>query len=229
MPESAMWAVVPLKSCDTAKSRLRPLLDPYERKRLYLAMARHVLLTLQAVPGVDGVAVVTRDAEIAGIAEHLQARILRQDADAGMAHACRFAVERLRMHRPGSLLMISGDLPLISVRSVSRFVQAAEHPPCAPAIAIAPDRHRTGTNALLCASPDAIPICFGPGSFTMHLAAALARSVSVEIIDAPDLALDIDTPDDLRLLRSVLASDPESLSRELQAILAVHPAVAGRA
>jgi len=91
-----MWAVVPLKSCNTAKSRLSSALDPYERKRLYLAMARQVIETLKAVPGIENVAVVTRDSEVVAFAERLQAKVLRQQEDAGTAHACRLAVDQLR-------------------------------------------------------------------------------------------------------------------------------------
>jgi 2-phospho-L-lactate guanylyltransferase len=64
-------------------------------------------------------------------------------------------------------------------------------------VLIVPDRHRTGTNALLITPPDALAPSFGPGSCERHAALAAAAGVHHEIIELPSLALDIDTPEDL--------------------------------
>ena len=49
----------------------------------------------------------------------------------------------------------------------------------APGVTIVPDRHGTGTNALLLAPPDAIDPSFGPGSFARHRLAAEAAGADV--------------------------------------------------
>jgi 2-phospho-L-lactate guanylyltransferase len=73
-------------------------------------------------------------------------------------------------------------------------------------VVIVPDRHGTGTNALVLSPPDAIEPAFGPGSFARHVAAAEAAGVPHRVEEVPGLALDVDTPDDLAELAAALES-----------------------
>ncbi len=66
-----------------------------------------------------------------------------------------------------------------------------------------PARDGDGTNGLLIAPPDLIATRFGPGSAGRHQAAGLEAGGTVERLDAPGLAFDIDTPDDLADFRAV--------------------------
>ena len=67
-----------------------------------------------------------------------------------------------------------------------------------------PDRHGTGTNALLLRPPAAIEPSFGPGSFERHRRAAEAAGVSYSTERLPSLMLDVDTGDDLaELIRAL--------------------------
>ncbi|MCJ7549608.1 MAG: hypothetical protein MUQ30_07995, partial [Anaerolineae bacterium] len=67
-------------------------------------------------------------------------------------------------------------------------------------VVIAPDRRELGTNALLVTPPDLVPFCFGPDSFRQHLAAAEAAGVTPIVFRSPDLAMDVDVPEDLVLV-----------------------------
>ena len=212
---SAVWAVVPLKSPEAAKSRLRAGLDARARQRLMFAMARQVVRTLVHTPGIAGVAVVTASSEIAACVEQEGAAVIRQDRDAGTAEACRSAVAHLSASAD-ALLMISGDIPLISTDAVVALVDPSRR---TPLVAIVPDRRRTGTNALLCTPPAVIPPCFGADSFQRHLAAARSRGVELRIVESDTLSLDIDDLDDLEELRRRLDADPTLLPVELREAL----------
>jgi 2-phospho-L-lactate guanylyltransferase len=207
--------VVPLKSPDAAKSRLRAGLDACARRRLFFAMARQVVGTLVHTPGIAGVAVVTASPEVAAFVEQQGALVIRQDHDAGTAEACRSAVACLS-DRADSLLMISGDIPLVCARAVAELLASSRG---TPLVAIVPDRRRIGTNALLCAPPAVIPLCFGSDSFQRHLAAARSRRVELRIIESDTLSLDIDDLEDLDELRRRLHADPALLPAELREAL----------
>ena len=210
-----VWAVVPLKSPDAAKSRLGVGLDAGARRRLVFAMARQVVRTLVRTPGIAGVAVVTASPEIAASVEQESVVVIREERDAGMAEACRSAVAHLSASAD-SLLMISGDIPLICTEAIAALVDLGRR---TPLVAIVPDRRRSGTNALLCAPPGVISPCFGADSFQHHLAAARSQGVELRIVESDVLSLDIDDLEDLEELRRRLDADPALLPVELREAL----------
>ena len=212
---NAAWAVVPLKSPEAAKSRLRAGLDDRARRRLMFAMARQVVRTLVHTPGIACVAVVTASPEVAACVEQEGAVVIRQDRDAGTAEACRSAVAQL-CASADTVLMISGDIPLICTDAVATLVDLSRR---TPLVAIVPDRRRSGTNALLCTPPAVIPPCFGADSFQRHLAAARSQGVELRIVESEALSLDIDDLEDLDELRRRLDADPTLLPVELREAL----------
>ncbi len=77
-----------------------------------------------------------------------------------------------------------------------------------PGVVIVPDRHGSGTNALLLDPPTVIAPAFGPGSFARHAALAAAADAKVRVGRLPSLELDVDTPGDLAALRAALEAPP---------------------
>ena len=65
-------------------------------------------------------------------------------------------------------------------------------------VAVAPDRHRRGTNGLALDAGLDFAFRFGAGSFAAHMAEAARLGVAAQALDNPGLALDIDTPEDWR-------------------------------
>ncbi len=78
---------------------------------------------------------------------------------------------------------------------------------------VVPDRHGTGTNALLLTPPDATAPAFGPGSCRRHVDNARTVGAVAEVIELPSLALDVDTPEDLALLQATLAASHGGAAR----------------
>jgi 2-phospho-L-lactate guanylyltransferase len=80
-------------------------------------------------------------------------------------------------------------------------------------VVIVPDRHGSGTNALLLSPPDVVAPSFGAGSFARHAARARAAGAMVQVCELPSLGLDVDTPDDLAALRAALDRRPGGVGR----------------
>jgi 2-phospho-L-lactate guanylyltransferase len=79
-----------------------------------------------------------------------------------------------------------------------------ELPAPGPSALIVSDRHGAGTNALLLTPPDALAPAFGPGSCERHVANAEVAGTTPEVVRFASLELDIDTPEDLDMLRRTL-------------------------
>lgn len=204
------WAIVALKNPAEAKSRLRPYCGDDERRSLYFLMASKALRALLSVPAIDKVLAVTASDEVERFVTDHKGAVIRQPQDLGTQAAFAHALDCVMgsgAPPPTRVLMISGDLPLITAAAISELLDRCQHQ---PGVTIIPDQRRQGTNALLCSPPDAVQPCFGEDSLRRHWSAARARGHHVQMIESPALSLDIDDHDDLVLLRERLAPSAES-------------------
>jgi 2-phospho-L-lactate guanylyltransferase len=195
-------AILPVKTFGAAKQRLAGLLGLGSRQALAQAMFSDVLGSLRHVPGLDAVAVVTADrvAESAALGERVQ--VLRDTEELGQSAAASIGIGYALASGFDRVLLVPGDTPLISPPELGALlVRAAERE---PGVVVVADRHGTGTNALVLSPPDAIEPSFGPGSFERHLAAAEAAGVPATSERVPSLAFDVDTPEDLAELATLL-------------------------
>lgn len=195
---SRIVAVVPIRSLSGAKSRLGEPLDPEERADLVLAMLRRTVAAALASRRLDGVAVVSQDADLLAQARAMGAASLLQQSDGlneGLTEtrdsACAEAT---------ALLVLPADLPAVSAEAIDRLAEVAgetaARTPGRAVVVLVSDRHGTGTNALLVAPPDAIPFRFGEQSRAAHAAEAAAAGAAYVELDGP-LSFDVDTPEDL--------------------------------
>jgi 2-phospho-L-lactate guanylyltransferase len=194
-------AILPVKTFANAKQRLDDGLDTATRSVIAEAMYCDVLVALRRAEGVHEILVITADDHAAQIAGGYGASVLidrerghNAAAAVGVLAACRAQADRA--------LLVPGDCPLLDPIEVDALI--GRDP--ARAVMIVPDRHGTGTNALLLTPPDSLEPSFGPDSRARHQANAERNGTAAEVVDVPSLALDIDTPDDLELLHATLES-----------------------
>jgi 2-phospho-L-lactate guanylyltransferase len=204
------FAILPVKSFGVAKQRLRDGLDPATREALVEAMFTDVLDAL-VLAGLDAIVVVTASPAARRIASERGATVL-VDRETGHNAAAEVGLGAALQARADRALLVPGDCPALSPDELRHLLDL---PIVSPSVLVVPDRHGTGTNALLLTPPDALGPSFGPGSCRRHVALAEAAGVTVEVVEVPTLAIDVDTPDDLDAL-----ADEEDLAPSTRRLLA---------
>jgi 2-phospho-L-lactate guanylyltransferase len=194
-------AIIPVGALAGAKSRLGAVLDAEERLDLTLRLARATIAAATTAGRVDDVLVITPDDTIRALALELGARPLLQ-RDRGLNHGLAAARAEAVAAGAGAILIVPIDLPEVTAAAIDA-VAATLDEPARPLVALVPDRHGRGTNALLIAPPDAIDLCFGGDSAIAHQAAAGEIHARLVVLGGP-LTLDLDTPDDLLLAEGSL-------------------------
>jgi 2-phospho-L-lactate guanylyltransferase len=181
-------AGVPVKSFLMAKKRLADTIDPTARLALSREMAKRTCLLL-AEAGARPL-VLAADQVVAGWAEELRFEMAIDDGS-GLNGAARRAVA-IADGRPW--LIVHADLPLLDVKVTSRLIAAvgAGHPVIAPS--------RDGGTPVVGGSSTSFVFSYGPGSYHRHLREL--ASAGPHILVDPRLAIDLDEPTDLRVVRA---------------------------
>lgn len=176
--------IVPLKQGADRKSRLSDRLSAEGRAALSDRMAAHVIACLKNCPLIGRIILLSPQPWPCQDVEW------RQDSGQGLNRE----LERLRTALGSPpLLVIHADLPLLTRADVEALLEAAQG-----GIALAPDWHGMGTNALAIEDDRPFTFVFGADSFARHKAGADVTA----IVSRPGLALDVDTPEDLEMARN---------------------------
>ena len=157
-----------LRERQAAPRRRRPA-APSDRVALAAAMLTDVLATLKLAPTIDDVVVVTARAERRGRSprSYGAAGRSRRPARGGHSAAARAAAIALGARRGrASTCSCSPATRRLSRRP--RSTSCSRELSDGPEVVIVPDRHGTGTNALLLTPPDVIEPSFGDGSRARH-------------------------------------------------------------
>jgi 2-phospho-L-lactate/phosphoenolpyruvate guanylyltransferase len=192
-----IFAVLPVKNPKNAKQRLSDLLSAEDREALARLLYKETLAELCAARGIDRVAVVSNDQEVADHARESGAIVFEEDEQVSHSVSADRACRRAKQMGATTVLLVPIDLPLVTSDDFSRLAFSAR-----PGLIIVPSADGTGTNALVRTPPDVIESRFGPGSFRIHLEQAQSKGIFAEVLRFEGLMFDIDTPEDIaELLR----------------------------
>lgn len=197
-------AVLPIKSFEDAKQRLSAALSSGSRQLLAQAMFADALAALRRVNGIERITVVTSDHEAEAILRGNRVSVLEDPHEDGQSAAALIGIDQALAERFHRVLLVPGDVPLLDPVAVDAMLERSRGE--RTAVTIVPDRHGTGTNALLVAPPDAIRPGFGAGSRERHEAATRGAGLSLRVDEIESLMYDVDTPEDLEALTKVLDS-----------------------
>jgi len=203
--------ILPIKRFAHAKTRVVETIGPPGRAAVLRAMLADVLVALDRSREVERVILVTGEGRAEKIAMERAKRsktpleVLQEPIDHGHSEAATLGIVRAKALGATCTALLPGDCPLLEATeldsALSSFAEGA--------VGVASDHHGTGTNGLFLSPADAIGPAFGPGSCERHLDRAKRAGYEAKLLDIPSLALDLDTPDDLGSLSSILAENPK--------------------
>lgn len=208
--------MLPIKRFAAAKRRLAVGIDDERRKALVEAMLEDVLEAIGQARAVERTILVSGDPIAQEIAAGAGAAVdvVPDPADEGHVVAAGAGIARAEADGASCVVLLPGDCPLLDPRELDRLLTGVP----ARYVAVVPDRHGTGTNALVLSPPDAIQPSFGEGSRDRHVAAAREAGVPFEVEELPSLALDLDTPADVVALARELQARPGRAARTAKAL-----------
>lgn len=203
-----------MKRFDAAKQRLAAGVDPERRRELAAAMLADVLEAIGAARTVERLIVVTGDPVAQELAAEADAEVVPDPEDAGHVAAAQAGIARAEVEGAKRVALLAGDCPLLDPRELDRLLTGVP----GNYVGIVPDRHGTGTNALLLSPPGAIVPAFGEGSRDRHVEAARTAGIPFGIEELPSIELDLDTPADVIALTRELEKEPKRARRTAKAL-----------
>lgn len=197
-------AVLPVKRFDAAKQRLATGIDDERRRRLVAAMVGDVLEAIGEARTIERTIVVSSEPVAQGIAASAGADVVPDAPESGHIDAALAGIAWAEDDGADCVVLLAGDCPLLDPRELDRLLTGVPD----RYVAIVPDRHGTGTNALVLSPPNAIVPSFGEGSCLRHVEAARAAGVPFGVEELSSMGLDLDTPADVIALTRELEARP---------------------
>ena len=199
---SPTYAILPVKRFATAKSRLGDDVPAGTRRALVEAMVTDVLMALRRTPAVDEVLVVTSDPSVDAIGHGYGATVLVDDVEDGQSAAALIGIGHAVERGATRVVLVPADCPALDPAQLTELL---DQPAAGRSVTLVPDRHGSGTNALVLVPPDVIEPAFGEDSRARHEQAAVAAGVPCHVASVSTLLIDVDTGEDLAALRELLA------------------------
>ena len=207
-------AILPVKRFGAAKSRLAGGIGRERREALAAAMLADVLEAISAARTVERTIVVTAEPRAADVAAAAGAKVVADRADEGHSEAALAGIAVAEAEGAACVVLLPIDCPLLDPHELDRLLTGVPE----RYVTVVPDRHGTGTNALVLAPPGAIRPAFGEGSCARHVAIAREAGTPYGIEELASLGLDIDTPADVVALTRALEASPGRAKRTAKAL-----------
>jgi 2-phospho-L-lactate/phosphoenolpyruvate guanylyltransferase len=207
-------AVLPVKRFGAAKQRMAGGITGGQRRDLAEAMVADVLEAIGSARAIERTIVVSGDPIAQELAAEAGAEVVPDPEDAGHVEAALAGIARAEADGAERVVLLAGDCPLLDPRELDRLLTGVP----GNYVGVVPDRHGTGTNALLLSPPDAIVPAFGEGSRDRHVEAARQAGVPFGVEELPSIELDLDTPADVIALTRELEKNRGRAKRTAKAL-----------
>jgi 2-phospho-L-lactate guanylyltransferase len=153
-------------------------------------MVEDVLTQLHQCQMIDRVVIVSDDPVAELLAERHQATYVAERGR-GLNAAVQQGVDYIAGLGGGRVLILHGDIPLLQASAIGELLGRGER------FWVVTDAAQQGSNLMLCDAQADFHFQYGVGSLACHLKEAERLGWSSRVICQPDLALDIDEPQDM--------------------------------
>jgi 2-phospho-L-lactate guanylyltransferase len=161
---------------------------------------QNALLTLNAVPAIGRILIISSDAEVLAMAREQGALTIAEKEAQGLNTAVTRATHYALCQRASGILILPADLPFMQTADIEAMTDKVDN---GRVMAICTDKRQDGTNALLLAPPTHFTFHYGHGSFYQHLQEAVWLGYTPYIVTTPGLQFDLDTEADWRSYQEI--------------------------
>jgi 2-phospho-L-lactate guanylyltransferase len=192
-------ALIPIKPRAQCKQRLVGALSQAQRLALVRTMLGRVIAAAWAAPGIDEVALLTTERDLAPG----DLRLIR-DRGHDLNGALEGALDQLAAGGADAFVVLPADLPFVTAADIARLAAIAR----SGGAALSPDEAERGTNALAAPVRSDIIFAFGPDSFRAHQCSLRSIGLAPVIVRSPGLAFDLDEPQALARVADLIGIEP---------------------
>jgi 2-phospho-L-lactate guanylyltransferase len=182
-----------MKPLVSAMTRLAGVASGTRRQSLALAMLNRVLTAAAGAVGMDSCCVVGGDDMVRQSVTTLGVR-WEEEEEEGLNGALSAAMGHAFADGSAAVLALPADLPMITADEVRTVIAACNGLTQAVGVEAMRDG---GTNALLIPVRYTIQPAYGVDSFARHRELVEAAGTTLQAVDAPGIAFDLDTAEEL--------------------------------
>ena len=183
--------IIPIKKLEDSKTSFSEKFTTEQRKELTISMLKDMLNTIKKVEEADPL-VITPDEKIEELMKQQGIPNIKEP-DIGLNKSLDMAIEKSIESDYNSVLILPGDLPLISSEDIEEILEMGES---SQGVVLTPSKEN-GTNTLFLRPPDIIDLRFGGESFFDHMREATERDITPRLYRSENLERDMDRPEDL--------------------------------
>lgn len=195
----SLWLVIPTRGLATGKTRLSSVLSEQQRIDFNTFCINGLLSAFEVIrfgsssPSLQQCIVISPSADARALARERGARPLEDRAIGGLNAAIEHACKEARTHGALNILVLAADLPRVRHQNLEALLNAGRD----NSVILIADKTGRGTNGMLIPAAVTEGFAFGEGSLERHHQHFAGAGLRVTIWRDTELALDIDTPEDL--------------------------------
>jgi 2-phospho-L-lactate/phosphoenolpyruvate guanylyltransferase len=212
-----IFAIVPVKRFDRAKSRLGMLLNKHERMQLSTLLLKRTVRILESSTSVKKIVLVSSDVYAEKVARMRGVVFLKEKIQCGVNSAVDTADKFCAAAGADATIVLPVDLPLLLPDDIDIVCNAAlTENPC---IILCPSYKFDGSNILLRKPCNIIKTSYDANSYLMHVLEGIRSDIKTRVLFNSRLMIDIDTVQDITEFLKINKTD-EQISGYLKAALA---------